>query len=150
MSWAGAFDVLGGVFLLLGSFLCLAAAVGLIRFPDVLTRMHAGAKPQTLGLLLIVTGVGLSLRQPAMIGVLVLIALLQLLTAPVAAHMVGRTAYRTGQLRDDIMDSDELGDDLVAAGFTRVEQAPAAEDAASEPVSPADEDAEDDRPDAIS
>ena len=144
MSWAGVFDVIGALLLLLGSFLCLAAAVGLIRFPDVLTRMHAGAKPQTLGLLLILTGVGLSLRQPALIGILVLIAVLQLLTAPVAAHMIGRTAYRTGQLRDDIMDSDELGDDLVAAGFSRVDQVPPAEDAASE--TPALDGSEDDEP----
>lgn len=120
MNWGLVLDVVGGLFLLLGAFLCLAAAIGLLRFPDVLTRMHAGAKPQTLGLLLILAGVGVSLREPAIFGVLLLIAVLQLLTAPVSAHMVGRTAFRTGALRDDIMDTDELGDDLKAAGFTRV------------------------------
>lgn len=119
MSWTVVFDLIGGLFLLLGAFLCLAAAIGLLRFPDVLTRMHAGAKPQTLGLLLILAGVGVSLREPAILGLLLLIAVLQLMTAPVSAHMVGRTAFRTGALREDIMDVDELSDDLTAAGFTR-------------------------------
>lgn len=39
---------------------------------------------------------------------LVVIAALQLLTTPVAAHMVGRAAYRTGQVRDDLLVTDEL------------------------------------------
>ena len=139
MNWGLALDALGGVFLLFGAFLCLAAAIGLLRFPDVLTRMHAGAKPQTLGLLLILTGVGVALREPAIIGLLVLIAVLQLLTAPVSAHMVGRTAFRTGALREDIMDTDELSDDLTAAGFTRLsgeDQAGPDEQGGTEPGGP--------------
>ena len=59
-------DVAGAVLLLLGAFLCLAAAVGLVRFPDVLSRMHAATKPQTLGLLLVADRAWLiSLREPA-------------------------------------------------------------------------------------
>lgn len=118
MTW-GWLDVVGAVILLLGAVLCLAAAVGLVRFPDVLTRMHAATKPQTLGLLLVVTGVALSLREPRALGLLFLVAVLQLLTAPVAAHMVGRTAHRTGQIREDITRPDELAEDLSRAGFRR-------------------------------
>lgn len=113
-------DVIGAVFLLLGAMLSFAASVGLVRFPDVLTRMHAATKPQTLGLLLIVVGVGLSLQSWRVLGMLVLVAVLQLLTAPVAAHMVGRTAYRTGQVRSDLLTQDDLADDLTAAGFRLV------------------------------
>ncbi len=105
--------------LLLGAVLCLAAALGLVRFPDVLTRMHAATKPQTLGLLLVVTGVAISLREPRTLGLLFLVAVLQLLTAPVAAHIVGRTAYRTGQVREDLTQPDELAEDLSRAGFHR-------------------------------
>ena len=54
-------DIVGAIFLLLGAMLCFAASVGLVRFPDVLTRMHAATKPQTLGLLFVVIGVALSL-----------------------------------------------------------------------------------------
>ena len=110
-------DVIGAVFLLLGAVLCFAAALGLVRFPDVLTRMHAATKPQTLGLLLVVAGVAFSLQNLKALGMLLLVAVLQLLTAPVAAHMVGRTAYRTGQVRSDLLTTDDLADDLAAAGF---------------------------------
>ncbi|GAA3693690.1 hypothetical protein GCM10022204_06740 [Microlunatus aurantiacus] len=113
-------DILGAVFLLLGAMLCFAASVGLVRFPDVLTRMHAATKPQTLGLLFVVTGVALSLQNFQALGILVLVAILQLLTAPVAAHMVSRTAYRTGQVREDLLIEDDLADDLAAAGFQLV------------------------------
>lgn len=113
-------DIVGAVFLLLGAMLCFAASVGLVRFPDVLTRMHAATKPQTLGLLFVVTGVALSLQNLQALGILVLVAILQLLTAPVAAHMVSRTAYRTGQVREDLLMEDDLADDLAAAGFQLV------------------------------
>ena len=113
-------DIIGAVFLLLGAMLCFAASVGLVRFPDVLTRMHAATKPQTLGLLFVVAGVAFSLQNLHALGILLLVAILQLLTAPVAAHMVSRTAYRTGQVRDDLLLEDDLADDLSAAGFQRV------------------------------
>lgn len=110
-------DLTGALLVLLGAFLCFAASVGLVRFPDVLSRMHAATKPQTLGLLLVVTGVAMSLRTWAALGTLVLIAGLQLATAPVAAHLVARTVYRSNQVRRDLLVTDELADDLAAAGF---------------------------------
>ena len=110
-------DLVGAVFLLLGAMLCFAAAVGLVRFPDVLTRMHAATKPQTLGLLFVIVGVAFSLQSIKPLGMLVLVAILQLLTAPVSAHMVARTAYRTDQVREDLLVSDDLADDLAEAGF---------------------------------
>lgn len=90
-------DVVGLVCLVLGSLLCLSAAVGLLRFPDLLTRMHAGTKPQVLGVLLVLLGVGLRLRTGIDMGMIVLIGLFQLFTVPVAAQMVARAAHRTGQ-----------------------------------------------------
>ena len=110
-------DIVGAIFLLLGAMLCFAAAVGLVRFPDVLTRMHAATKPQTLGLLFVIVGVAFSLQSLKPLGMLVLVAILQLLTAPVSAHMVARTAYRTGQVREDLLVEDDLADDLAKAGF---------------------------------
>ena len=111
-------DVVGAVCVMLGAFLCLAAAVGLARFPDVLSRMHAATKPQTLGLIFVVTGVELSLRSWAAFGTVLLIAALQFMTAPVAAHLVSRTVYRSNQVRRDLLDRDDLADDLTAAGFS--------------------------------
>ena len=110
-------DLAGAALVLLGAFLCFAAAVGLARFPDVLSRMHAATKPQTLGLILVAAGVELSLRTWAAFGTVVLIAALQLATAPVAAHLVGRTVYRSNQVRHDLLSRDDLAEDLAEAGF---------------------------------
>lgn len=105
-------DVAAGVLILLGALLGLVAAIGILRFPDVLTRMHSATKPQVLGLILIVLGLVLRLRDPSATAVLGLVLLFQLTTAPVAGHMVGRAAFRAGQVRDDLLVVDELSDTL--------------------------------------
>jgi multicomponent Na+:H+ antiporter subunit G len=112
MSWTGTADTLAAVCLLLGAMLALIAAVGVLRFPDVLTRMHSATKPQVLGLLLLLLGLGLRLREPGSIGILVLVGVFQLATAPIASHMVGRSSYRAGQVRRDLLVVDELTDAL--------------------------------------
>lgn len=98
MSWTDVADLLGLLCLVVGALLCLAAAIGLLRFPDLLTRMHAGTKPQVLGVLLVILGVGLRTRSGLDVGMLFLIGLFQLLTIPAGAHMVGRAGFRTGQV----------------------------------------------------
>jgi len=110
--WDTLADVVSVVALLGGSFLVLAAGVGALRFPDLLARMHAGTKPQVLGLILVLVGLGLRLRSGAAVWALVLVAVFGLLTAPVAAHMVGRAGYRTGKVRNDLLVADELTRDL--------------------------------------
>lgn len=108
MSWAGVADVAAATCLLLGALLSLIAAVGILRFPDVLTRMHSATKPQVLGLLLVLLGLALRLREPGTIGMLALVALFQLATTPIASHMVGRASFRAGQVRHDLLVVDEL------------------------------------------
>ncbi|HEY8474818.1 MAG TPA: monovalent cation/H(+) antiporter subunit G [Natronosporangium sp.] len=108
MNASGVVDFIAGACLLAGALLSLAAGIGLLRFPDLLSRMHAATKPQVLGLLLILTGTGLRLGNVVDITTLVLVGAFQLATAPVAAHMVGRAAYRTGQFRRDLLIVDEL------------------------------------------
>jgi multicomponent Na+:H+ antiporter subunit G len=107
-AWAEAADLAGAFLLLLGCFQSLLGVIGMLRFPDVLSRSHAATKPQTLGLLLVLAGVALRLRDGIDLGTLALIAFFQFLTGPVASHLVARSAYRTGQtgsrglLRDDL------------------------------------------------
>ena len=62
MTWTAVADVAAAICLVLGACLTLVAAIGILRFPDVLTRMHAATKPQVLGLMVILTGLGLRLR----------------------------------------------------------------------------------------
>lgn len=106
------------VLVLCGAFFCLSAAVGIVRFPDVITRLHAATKPQVFGLILILTGVALRMWDWKMTLLGTLIVAFQILTAPVSAHMVSRTAYRLGLWDVDHALVDELGDDLEEAGFT--------------------------------
>ncbi len=103
MSWAVVADVVAGACLLGGAFFSLAAAVGAVRLPSLLSRMHAVTKPQVLGLILLVTGLAIELREPRVLGMLLLIVVFQLLTAPVAAHMVARTAFRRGETDDEVV-----------------------------------------------
>lgn len=112
MSWGDAADLLAAVCLVTGALLTLIAAIGILRFPDVLTRMHSATKPQVLGLLVVLLGLGLRLRDPGSIGLLVLVALFQLVTSPIASHMVGRASFRAGQVRRDLLVVDELSDVL--------------------------------------
>ena len=112
MSASDVADIAGGTCLLVGALLALIAAIGVLRFPDVLSRMHAATKPQVLGLLLVLLGVGLRLRDPSSIGILLLVALSQLVTSPIATHMVGRAAFRAKQVRRDLLVVDELSEAL--------------------------------------
>jgi multicomponent Na+:H+ antiporter subunit G len=105
-----ALDVVAAVCLVAGALLSLAAGVALVRFPDLLSRMHAATKPQVLGLLLVLLGCGLRLRDTVDTTTLLLVAVFQLGTAPVAAHMIGRAGYRAGQARADLLLLDELAE----------------------------------------
>ncbi|MEU2612058.1 monovalent cation/H(+) antiporter subunit G [Micromonospora sp. NPDC007271] len=101
-------DWLGAACLLAGALLSLAAGIGVLRFPDALGRMHAATKPQVLGVLLLLLGLALRLRTAADLGMIALVGIFQLATAPVAAQMIGRAAYRSGRIDRDLLDADEL------------------------------------------
>ncbi|APF41346.1 sodium:proton antiporter [Neomicrococcus aestuarii] len=108
--WAPARDIVTAVLLLIGALMSMAAGVGLWRYPDLLSRMHAATKPQVLGLFCFLLAVVVQLNQWVWLPVFALAWGLQLLTSPVSAHMVGRAAYRTKHLRQDILIKDELKD----------------------------------------
>lgn len=107
MDWSSVVDVIAGTLLISGAAFAFVAAVGLVRFPDVLTRMHAGTKPQTFGLLLILAGLALRIDSLSDLTLVAVVALFQLLTAPISAHMVGRAAFRTDQVDRDALTVDE-------------------------------------------
>ena len=87
-------DWIASVAIVLGALMSLLAGIAVVRFPDTMSRIHAATKPQVLGIILLMLGVGLRLQSPAVIGVLVLIVVLQFVTAPVSAHLTVRAAYR--------------------------------------------------------
>ncbi len=109
-------DIAAGVLLVLGGFLSLAAGIGLNRFPDALSRLHAATKPQILGLVFVVLALALSVRSGAVLLLLIPVVVFQMLTAPIAAHMVGRAGYRTGDFDPGTLVADELAEDIASAG----------------------------------
>ncbi|SHG97584.1 monovalent cation/H(+) antiporter subunit G [Streptoalloteichus hindustanus] len=100
-------DVVTSVFLLAGASSCLWGAVGLVRFPDTPARLHAAAKPQSFGLLMILVGTALRVT-PGQAAPLVLVALVQFVTAPVIAQVVGRAAHHGDAISKDNLVLDEL------------------------------------------
>lgn len=105
------------ILMLAGAFFMLVAAVGVLRMPDLLMRMHAATKAGTLGagLFLVAVAVhfgstGVTIRAVATIFFL-------LFTAPVAAHVIGRAAYFSGWLElwdrtlvDELHEADEVSE----------------------------------------
>ena len=99
----------------IGAVLMLLAGLGVLRLPDVFSRMHAGTKAASLGLACILVGVALEADAPTA-AKLVAAILFQFSTAPVAAHVIGRAAYRAGiplwegTLLDELARADEEAD----------------------------------------
>ncbi|HZG75661.1 MAG TPA: monovalent cation/H(+) antiporter subunit G [Paenibacillus sp.] len=84
--------------ILLGALLCAVSSFGLIRMPDVYTRSHAATKASTLGVMSILIGAFLYFYvQHQVTSAKMLLAIFFVFaTAPVAGHLIGRAAYRTG------------------------------------------------------
>ncbi|HLS26385.1 MAG TPA: monovalent cation/H(+) antiporter subunit G [Beutenbergiaceae bacterium] len=116
MNWDLVREVVASAFFLTGSVLVLIAAIGMVRFPDLLSRLHAATKPQVLGIILMMNGLALSLASWQVGWKVLPVIIFQLATAPVSAHMVGRAGYRTDKIRYDLMGVDELSEDLAAVG----------------------------------
>ncbi len=103
-----AVQIVAIVLMSLGVLLAVVAVIGVQRFNNVLGRMHASSKPQTLGLILTLLGVSLVVESWSLIGMMLLVLLAQMLTVPVASVMVGRAAFRRGFVRGGEYAIDEL------------------------------------------
>lgn len=90
-------DLLAAVGILLGAGFVLVAAIGVLRMPDLYTRMHAATKAGALGAGLLVLSVAVAIGDAAFTGRAVATVVFVVLTAPVAAHALGRAHYRSGQ-----------------------------------------------------
>ena len=99
----------------LGVLLMLVAGLGIVRMPDLPTRMHASSKAGTLGAALILIGVAVDSGDGAVAVRAALIVGFLFLTAPVASHVIARAAYKTGVPLSDETVVDELARDRNAA-----------------------------------
>jgi multicomponent Na+:H+ antiporter subunit G len=90
-------EIIVSILVLLGSLFILIAAIGVLRFKDVFSSLHATTKATSFGLLLILTGVALHFLTFIVIIKAVLIVVFIYLTAPLAAHAVAQTTRNTGK-----------------------------------------------------
>lgn len=86
-------EILTAIMWVAGAGFALLAAVGLLRMPDVFTRMQASTKASTLGLGCLLIGAALQLGDFASFIRVISIGAFILLTTPVAAHVIARAAY---------------------------------------------------------
>ncbi|MCD6213145.1 MAG: monovalent cation/H(+) antiporter subunit G [Sulfurovum sp.] len=93
---------LGYMFIFFGVIAFLISAIGLVRMPDIYTRMHAGTKATTMGIVLVV--VGAICIEPSWAWKLILLAVFILLTNPLSSSVIARASHSDGAT----LESDEL------------------------------------------
>lgn len=96
--------MIGELLALVGAVMVLLSAIGVVRFGDVLARLHALAKASTLGVLLLLLGAAVNLRDLNDLTSVVLAGVLHLLASPPASTMISRAAYLSGGLPEDVVD----------------------------------------------
>jgi multicomponent Na+:H+ antiporter subunit G len=87
-------DTATGILWIVGSVFAFLAALGVLRMPDVFTRMQASTKASTLGLGCLLIGAALQLDDLASVIRVVSIGAFTLLTTPVSSHVIARASYR--------------------------------------------------------
>ncbi|MFZ5431020.1 MAG: monovalent cation/H(+) antiporter subunit G [Bacteroidota bacterium] len=85
-------DIIIAVLILTGVFFILVAAIGLIRLPDLLTRIHAATKATSFGLLFIMAGLAVHFGSWIIVVKALLLVMFIYLTAPLAASVIARSA----------------------------------------------------------
>lgn len=110
MSMTATGEILAAIFIFLGAIACLLSALGMLRFPDTYSRSHAASKSSALGVLCILLGTFFYFAfVDGFISIRLLLGIFFVfLTAPVAAHVVCRAAYRTGVKLSEISTQDDL------------------------------------------
>jgi multicomponent Na+:H+ antiporter subunit G len=89
-------EIIESVLLLVGAGLILLAAIGVVRMPDLLIRLHATTKAATLGSALMVAAVAVHFGSVQVVTRAIAVIVFLLITAPVAAHMLARASYFLG------------------------------------------------------
>jgi multicomponent Na+:H+ antiporter subunit G len=108
---------LSGAFFVAGATLALLSAIGVLRMPDVFTRMQASTKASTLGLACLLAGLAIRRPETAIVFRVLTIGAFMMLTTAVAAHVIARAAALTrvplweGTIVDErIREDDEAGE----------------------------------------
>ncbi len=99
-------ELIGSLVILLGSIFLLLAGIGVVRMPDSYNRIQTGTKATTLGLILVLVGVGI--HHPAWSWKLILLIYFVLLSNPASSHALARAAHSLGIFKADATLVDDL------------------------------------------
>ena len=89
-------DVVAAILLLIGSIFTLSASIGLLRLPDVYSRMHAASKAGTLGSCVILLALAVVEADISVVTRVVAAIIFFIITAPISAHLLARAALTAG------------------------------------------------------
>jgi len=89
-------NISGALCLIIGSFLCISGGIGILRFPDFYTRMHAVGVTDTLGAGMVLIGLMFYSPDFLIFSKLVMILLLTLLIGPTTSHVLAKAAMHNG------------------------------------------------------
>jgi len=96
-----------GFFLLVGSFLCVSGGIGLLRFPDFYTRMHAVGVTDTLGAGMILIGLMILSTDFLVFAKLVMVLILTLLIGPTTSHVLAKAAFHNGLMPKNLNNQEQ-------------------------------------------
>ncbi|MGO4439481.1 monovalent cation/H(+) antiporter subunit G [Rhizobium sp. RAF56] len=109
-------ELVGSIVILLGAFFLFSAGPGLLRMPDVFTRIQAGTKASTLGNILVLAGLGI--YHPDWALKLLIVAYFVLMTNPLSSHALSRAAHaiRTPMAAATTVDALREADEMAKEG----------------------------------
>lgn len=94
--------ILISAFILAGSFFILVAAIGILRFKDLYSRLHAGTKAPSFGIFLLLVGISIYFNTPAVYVKSLFIIVFVYLTAPLSAHAIVKSYDEDDENKEDI------------------------------------------------
>lgn len=97
MIWALGIDILSWILILTGSGFMLVSAIGILRFPDFWSRLHASSVSESAGMILLIVGLCLQADSWLIIVKLIIIGIFIFITGPTATHAVANAALVSGE-----------------------------------------------------
>jgi multicomponent Na+:H+ antiporter subunit G len=116
-------DIIVSILLLTGASFMLLAAVGIVRLPDLPTRMHASTKAGAMGAMFTMAGVAFFFADGVVFARAFAIVVFILITSPIAAHVIGRAGYFigtplwSGTVKDELRDNYDSQTHNLKSGF---------------------------------
>jgi multicomponent Na+:H+ antiporter subunit G len=103
-------EAIASILLVLGGVFAFIAALGVLRMPDIMMRIHASTKAGTLGVGFIMAAVAVYFAELGVVSRAIAAIIFMFVSAPVASHLIARAAYRMGvKLTEDTV-IDEMKD----------------------------------------